>query len=192
MAVEPIAQAESMRIRYCEWNGADEPLVWDTRLPNECTSCAGYLSANEWVSGEPAGESDWRISAVTNLEFGTYATAVGAGSDALLEIGPGLHQIVSSTSLGAGLGSFVGAGAAPTERPEVSAFVSITGYAVAQYLPLDGTVCLDSHSVEGRSDLFGQVGLGDSICTRIHPQENRSCLAPMHKKRAPPHGCANL
>ena len=159
-AVGPITQADHVQIQYHEWIGADEPLGWDTQLPNEFIFNVGYMRADEWMSGAFEGDTGWRISSVANLELGTYATVAGAG--AILEIGRNLDETVSTTSLGAGLGSFVGMGADPAERLELSAFAGVTGYAVGHYLPLDGTVFRDSRSAADTGDFFGQVGLGVS------------------------------
>ena len=159
-AVGPITQADHVQTEYHKWIGADEPLGWDTQLPNEFVFNIGYLRSDDLWDGDLVGDTDWRISSIANLELGTYATAAGAG--ALIEIGSGLEDTVSTTSLGAGLGSFVGVGAEPTDRLELSAYAGITGYAIGHFLPADGTVFRDSRSVGEREDFIGQIGLGAS------------------------------
>ncbi|MEM6898299.1 MAG: lipid A deacylase LpxR family protein [Pseudomonadota bacterium] len=157
-AVGPITQADHLQTSYHEWIGADEPLGWDTQLPNEVIVNLGYTAGyTDWYLETPSG-LEWRVSPVVNAELGTYATAVGGGL--FLEAGNGLENTLGTASLGQGLGSIVGIGSKPTDEWKVSAYAGIGGYAVGHYLPLDGTVFRDSRSVDADPYLaFGSLGV---------------------------------
>lgn len=157
-AVGPITQADHLQTSYHELIGADEPLGWDTQLPNEVIANVGYTAGyTDWYH-ETASGLEWRVSPVLNAELGTYASAIGGGL--FFEAGKGLEDTLGTASLGQGLGSIVGIGSKPTDEWKVSAYAGIGGYAVGHYLPLDGTVFRDSRSVDADPYLaFGSLGV---------------------------------
>ncbi|MEO1304337.1 MAG: lipid A deacylase LpxR family protein [Pseudomonadota bacterium] len=157
-AVGPITQADHLQTSYHELIGADEPLGWDTQLPNEAIVNIGYTAGYaDWSMGDPSG-LEWRVSPVINVELGTYATAIGGGL--FFETGNGLEDTLGTASLGQGLGSIVGIGSKPTDSWKFSAYAGVGGYAVGHYLPLDGTVFRDSRSVDADPYLaFGSAGV---------------------------------
>lgn len=157
-AVGPISQADHVQIEFHELIGADEPLGWDTQIPNEFIFNIGYSRAQDLASGEFENGAAWRLRSVGSAELGTLATTLGAG--AFFEVGRNIDDNISLTSLGAGFGSFVGVGAEPTTELEISAYTGIAGYAIGHYLPLDGTVFRDSRSIADRDDFAGQVVFG--------------------------------
>ena len=156
-AVGPITQVDHTQISYHKWIGADEPRGWDTQLPNEAIFNIGYLAGYELFGDQGEAGLDWRVVPITDLELGTYATAIGGG--VLFEFGTRLEDTFGTASLGQGLSTIVGTAVEPTSRLEVSAYLSIGGYGIARYLPLDGTAFRESRSVD-REPFVGMANAG--------------------------------
>lgn len=90
---------------------------------------------------------------------GTYFT--GAGLGVYGEVGWNLVEALGGTSLRTGLNAASTVGVGPVDDWSVSFFGGLGGYGVAHYLPLDGTVFHDSHSV-GSKPFIGMGSLGIS------------------------------
>jgi hypothetical protein len=126
--------------------GSDAPKGWDTQLPDEPIVNVGYTAGYLWLDGELSGSGSWRIIPVVNAELGNYATAFGTG--VYVEVGRDLSDALGRSSLGQGFSSALTVGAHPQDTWAVSVLGGMGGYAVAHYLPLDGTVFHDSRSVD--------------------------------------------
>lgn len=159
-AVGPITQADHIQRTYHKWIGADEPRGWATQLPNEALVNIGYLAGFDWIERETASGLDWRVRPLTNIEVGNYATALGTG--VLFEIGSSLEDTLGATSLGQGLSSVIGVGAAPKDTLEWSAHVGVETYAVAHFVPIDGTLFRDSRSSQS-DEVFARGSAGVTV-----------------------------
>ena len=156
--VGPSSQAEDTQKWFHDLIGGDEPMGWDTQLPDEPVINVNLTSAYLWKKG-PAGESaEWRLIPVANVGLGTYLTGVGAGMYG--EVGWNLVDALGGTALREGLTAASTVGVGPVNGWSVSFFGGISGHAVAHFLPLDGTVFKDSHSVDTKPFIGGAtVGL---------------------------------
>ena len=157
-AVGSVTQADHAQIEYHKWIGAEEPRGWETQLPDEMLFNIGYFRSDRFYEQQFGNGIEVHANSILIAEAGTYVTALGVGG--VLEFGRDLQDKVTTASLGAGLGSFVGVGAEPTETLELSTYIGLAGYGVGHYLPLDGTVFRDSRSVAAREDWVGQFGTG--------------------------------
>lgn len=144
-AVGPVTQADELQTFYHDLIGADEPLGWDTQIPNEVILNIGYTVGFPVFEDQDEASKNWRATAIGNGEVGNYLTGVGIG--ALFEYGNDLPDTLATSSLGQGLGSAVGVGSEPQDRINWSLYAGVGGYGTAHYLPLDGTVFRDSRSV---------------------------------------------
>ncbi len=144
--VGPSSHADSTQRKFHEWVDADKPRGWHTQLPDELIVNVGYTAGYIWQEGDFGLTGSWRVVPLVNVEAGNYTTAMGIGL--LAEAGWNLPEALGVSSLGQGLDTAMTMGAGPQEEWSVSFFAGIGGYAIAHYLPLDGTVFKDSRSVE--------------------------------------------
>lgn len=159
--VGPASQADDTQKNVHDWIGDDEPMGWDTQLPNEpvvnISYTAAYLAAQGHVG---RGAAQWRVVPVGNVGLGTYFT--GAGVGAYGEVGWNLVDALGGSSLRTGLNAASTAGASPVNDWSVSFFGGGGVYGVAHYLPLDGTVFRDSRSVDSEP-FVGTASLGVNV-----------------------------
>jgi hypothetical protein len=92
--------------------------------------------------------------------LGNYFTGVGLGLYG--EVGWNLVDAMGGTALRQGLNTASTVGVGPVDGWSVSLSVGFSGYGVAHYLPLDGTVFRDSRSV-GSEPFIGMATLGISV-----------------------------
>jgi len=160
--VGPASQADDTQRNLHDAIGADEPMGWDTQLPNEPVINVGYTVAYLAASGH-VGESatQWRVVPVGTVGAGTYFT--GAGVGVYGEVGWNLVDALGVTALRTGLNAASTVGVGPVQGWSASFFGGVGGYGVAHFLPLDGTVFLDSRSVESEP----AIGMGSlGFCLR--------------------------
>lgn len=159
--VGPASQAENVQKDFHDLIGSDEPMGWDTQLPNEPVINVGYTAAYMNAAGH-VGETaaQWRIVSLGTVGAGTYFT--GAGLGVYGEVGWNLVDAFGGTSLRSGLNAASTVGVGPVKNWSVSFFAGAGGYGVAHYLPLDGTVFHDSRSVD-TEPLVGTGSLGLSV-----------------------------
>ena len=152
--VGPASQAESVQKRFHDLIGDDEPLGWDTQLPNEPVLNIGYTAAYLAASGHVGRSAEWRIFPVGTIGVGNYFT--GAGIGIYGEFGWNLVDAFGVTTLRSGLNAASTVGVGPVDRWSVSIFGGFAEYGVARYLPVDGTAFHDSRSVDSES----VIGMG--------------------------------
>ena len=140
--------------------GGDEPMGWDTQLPNEPVINVGYTVAHLAAAGRAGESAEWRVVPVGTAGVGTYFT--GAGLGVYGEIGWNLVEALGGTSLRTGLNAASTVGVGPVNDWSVSVLRRAWGYGVAHYLPLDGTVFHDSRSVDSEP-FIGMGSLGVSV-----------------------------
>ena len=158
--VGPASQADDVQDWFHDLVGVDEPMGWDTQLPDEPIINLGYTAAHLLAKG-PAGESaEWRLVPVGNVGVGTLFTGVGLGMYG--EIGWNLVDALGGTALREGLSAASTVGVGPVDGWSVSFFGGIGGHAVAHYLPLDGTVFDDSRSVDTKP-FVGNATIGLNV-----------------------------
>jgi hypothetical protein len=158
--VGPASQADDVQKWIHELVGDDEPMGWDTQLPNEMVINVGFTSAYKWAEAGADESAWWRLVPVGNVSLGTYYT--GAGLGMYTEIGWNLVDALGGTSLREGLSSATTVGVGPVDGWSVAFFGGLAGHAVAYYLPLDGTVFKDSRSVDTKP-FVGNASLGVSV-----------------------------
>ena len=140
--------------------GADEPMGWNTQVPEEPVINVGFTTAHLWKQGDVGDSAKWRLVPVGSVGLGTYYTGVGVGMYG--EVGWNLVDALGGTSLREGLTAASTVGVAPQDCWSLSFFGGIGGHAVAHYLPLDGTVFHDSRSVDTRP-FVGNATVGASL-----------------------------
>jgi hypothetical protein len=155
--VGPASQAESVQKKVHDLIGGDEPLGWDTQLPNEPVINIGYTGSYLAASGNLGRSAGWRIVPVGTVGVGNYFTGAGAGVYG--EFGWNLVDAFGGAALRSGLNAASTVGVGPVDRWSVSFFGGVAEYGVIHYLPLDGTVFHDSRSVDSKP-FIGMSSLG--------------------------------
>jgi len=159
--VGPASHAEGVQKDFHKLIGSDEPLGWDTQLPNEPVVNFGYTVAHLAAAGRTGDSAEWRVVPVATAGIGNYFT--GAGIGLYGEIGWNLADALGVTALRSGLNAATTLGVGPQDRWSVSFFGGVGAYGVVHYLPLDGTVFHDSRSVDSEP----VIGMGSfGFCLR--------------------------
>jgi len=155
--VGPASQADHVQRWWHKAIGADKPMGWDTQLPNEPVINVGYTGSYLLAQGKLDKSASWRIVPVVNAGLGNYFTGVGAGLYG--EVGWNLADAIGGTALRQGFNVASTVGVGPVDGWSVSLSGGFSGYGVAHYLPLDGTVFRDSRSV-GSKPFIGMATVG--------------------------------
>ncbi|HEU0199634.1 MAG TPA: lipid A deacylase LpxR family protein [Burkholderiaceae bacterium] len=155
--VGPSARAEHVQKWFHGVIGGDEPMGWDTQLPDEPVLNVGYTGAYLLAKGDLGKSASWRVVPVANAGLGNYFTGVGLGLYG--EVGWNLVDALGGTALRQGFNVASTVGVGPVDRWSVSLSGGVAGYGVAHYLPLDGTVFRDSRSVDSEP-FIGMATLG--------------------------------
>jgi hypothetical protein len=158
--VGPDSKAGNTQKDFHNLIGGDEPMGWDTQLPNEPVINIGYTVAHLAAAGRVGGSAEWRVVPVATAGVGTYFTGVGAGVYG--EIGWNLVDALGGAGLRSGFNAASTVGVGPVNGWSVAFFGGLGGYGVAHYLPLDGTVFHDSRSVNSEP-FVGTGSLGVSV-----------------------------
>ena len=158
--VGPDSKAGNTQRWFHDVIGDDEPMGWDTQLPNEPVINLTYTVAHLLAEGSAGRTAQWRVVPVGSIGLGTYFTGVGLGTYA--EVGWNLVPNLGGTALREGLNAASTVGAGPVHGWSVAFFGGFAGYGVAHYLPLDGTVFKDSRSVD-TEPFIGQGSVGVSV-----------------------------
>jgi hypothetical protein len=144
--VGPASQAEDVQKWFHDVIGSDEPMGWDTQLPDELLVNAAYSVAHLWKQGDVGKSAEWRLVPVGTVAVGNYFTGVAGGMYG--EVGWNLVDALGVTALRSGLNAASTVGVGPVKGWSVAFYGGFGGYGVAHYLPLDGTVFHDSRSVD--------------------------------------------
>lgn len=156
--VGPASQAEDVQKWFHNVIGSDEPMGWDTQLPNEVLVNVAYSVAHLWKQGDLGKSAEWRLVPVGTAAVGNYFTGVAGGMYG--EVGWNLVDAFGMPALRSGLNAASTVGVAPVKGWSVAFFGGFGGYGVAHYLPLDGTVFHDSRSVDTEPFIgTGTVGI---------------------------------
>lgn len=158
--VGPASQAEDVQKWFHDVVGADEPMGWDTQLPDEVLVNVGYSVAHLWTQGDVGRSASWRLVPVGTVALGNYFTGVAAGMYG--EVGWNLVDALGIPALRSGLNAASTVGVGPVNGWSVAFFGGFGGYGVAHYLPLDGTVFRDSRSVDSEP-LIGTGTIGIAV-----------------------------
>jgi hypothetical protein len=157
--VGPASQADSVQRWLHEIIDSDEPMGWDTQMPNEPVINIGYTGTYMLAQGN-VGTAAWRVIPVLQAGLGNYFTGVGAGLYG--EIGWNLVDALGGTALRQGFNVASTVGVGPVDRWSVSISGGVAGYGVVHYLPLDGTVFRSSRSVD-TEPFIGMATLGFTV-----------------------------
>jgi lipid A 3-O-deacylase len=144
--VGPASQADNVQDWFHEVIGSDEPMGWDTQLPNEPIVNVGYSVGHLWAQGDVGKSASWRLVPLGTVALGNYFTGVAGGMYG--EVGWNLVDAMGTTALRSGFNAASTVGVGPVEGWSVAFFGGLGGYGVAYYLPLDGTMFHDSRSVD--------------------------------------------
>jgi lipid A 3-O-deacylase len=158
--VGPDSKAEHTQKDFHNLIGGNEPMGWDTQLPNEPIIKVAYTVAHLAAAGHAGGSAEWRVVPVGTVGVGTYFTGIGGGVYG--EIGWNLVDALGGTGLRNGFNAASTVGVGPVDGWSVAFFGGLGGYGVAHYLPLDGTVFHDSRSVDSKP-FIGTGSLGVSV-----------------------------
>ena len=158
--VGPVSQADNVQKWFHSWTGSDEPMGWDTQLPNEPILNVGYTGTYLLAQGDLGKSASWRVVPVGSAALGNYFTGVGLGLYG--EVGWNLVDALGGTALRQGLNAASTVGVGPVSGWSVSFSGGFMGYGVAHYLPLDGTVFSDSRSV-GSKPFIGMATFGLAV-----------------------------
>lgn len=158
--VGPASQADNVQTEFHELIGGDEPMGWDTQLPDEPVINVGYTVSHMWREGRVGKAAEWRLIPIGHVGLGNYFTGVGLGMYG--EIGWNLVDALATTSLRQGFNAASTVGVGPVHGWSVSFFGGLGGFGVGHYLPLDGTVFKDSRSVDTKP-FVGTASLGFSV-----------------------------
>lgn len=155
--VGPASQADNVQKWFHQVIGSDEPMGWDTQLPNEPVINVGYTGSYLLAKGDLSKSASWRVVPVAYAGLGNYFTGVGLGLYG--EVGWNLVDAMGGTALRMGFNGASTVGAGPVDKWSVSLSGGVAGFGVVHYLPLDGTVFRDSRSV-GSKPFIGMATLG--------------------------------
>jgi hypothetical protein len=158
--VGPASQADNVQRWIHDLTGSNEPMGWDTQLPNEPILNVGYTGTYLLAQGDLGKSASWRIIPAAYAGVGNYFTGVGLGMYG--EVGWNLVDAFGGTALRLGLNSASTVGVGPVDGWSVSLSGGVMGYGVAHYLPLDGTVFEDSRSV-GSKPFIGMATFGIAV-----------------------------
>lgn len=152
----PSSLGDQVQAEYHEFIGADRPRGWDTQLPDEPVANLDYTIGYELVEIGDGGGFQSRLVPVAGAGVGTYF--VGASAGLFGELGWNLPNSVAVLSARRGLSPSAQAGVG-VDPWSLRLFAGSGGFAVAHYLPLDGTVTRSSRSVSSEP-LVGFVSAG--------------------------------
>ena len=158
--VGPASQADHVQKWFHKVTDSDEPMGWDTQLPNEPIVNVGYTGTYLLAQGDLGRSASWRIAPVASAALGNYFT--GAGLGLYGEVGWNLVDAPGGTALRQGFNTASTVGVGPVHGWSVSLSGGLMGYGVVHYLPLDGTVFRDSRSV-GSKPFIGLATLGFTV-----------------------------
>ena len=158
--VGPASQADDVQKWVHQKVGADKPRGWQTQLPNEPILNVGYTGTYLLAQGDLGRSVSWRVIPVGYAGLGNYFTGVGLGMYG--EVGWNLVDALGGTALRQGFNTASTVGVGPVHGWSVSFSGGVSGYGVAHYLPLDGTVFRDSRSV-GSEPFIGMATLGIAV-----------------------------
>jgi hypothetical protein len=158
--VGPAAHADDVQRGFHDMIGGDEPMGWDTQLPNEPIVNVGYTVAHLAAAGHAGRSAEWRLVPTASIALGNYFTGVGAGVYG--EFGWNLVNAFGGAMLRNGFNAASTVGVGPVDGWSISFFGGVGGYGVAHYLPLDGTAFRDSRSVDSRP-FVGSATLGFAV-----------------------------
>ncbi|HSQ09776.1 MAG TPA: lipid A deacylase LpxR family protein [Burkholderiaceae bacterium] len=158
--VGPASQAENVQKWLHRVIDSDEPMGWDTQLPDEPIINVGYTGTYLLAQGELGRSASWRVIPVAYAGLGNYFTGVGLGLYG--EVGWNLVDAFGGTALRLGFNAASTVGVGPVNGWSVSLSGGVVGFGVAHYLPLDGTVFRDSRSV-GSEPFIGMATLGIAV-----------------------------
>jgi lipid A 3-O-deacylase len=156
--VGPASQAEDVQKWFHDVVGGDEPMGWDTQMPDEALVNVAYSVAHLWKQGDVGKSASWRLVPLGTVALGNYFTGVAAGMYG--EVGWNLVDALGVPALRSGLNAASTVGVGPVNGWSVAFFGGFGGYGVAHYLPLDGTVFHDSRSVDSEPFIgTGTIGI---------------------------------
>jgi hypothetical protein len=157
----PAAHADDAQEGLHKLIGSDEPMGWDTQLPNELILNLGYSNAHVAAAGSLGESAQWRVVPIATAGIGNYFT--GASFGVYGEVGWNLVDALGVAALRSGMNAASSVGVNQLDHWSVSFFGGAGVYGVIHFLPLDGTLFRDSRSVD--SEPF--IGIGSfGFCVR--------------------------
>ncbi len=156
--VGPRTRAEEIQKEVHEITGSSEPLGWATQLPDEGIVNLGYEYRRE-VGHSPIGSgcaADLTVDVGCHL--GNYFTGGIAGVTG--RVGWNLPDAVGTAAPRSGLQSDAVRGTESASGWRIGLTAGVEGFAIARYMPLDGTLFRDSRSVDDRAPFVGSLTLG--------------------------------
>lgn len=158
--VGPSSRADKVQQEIHRLTGSDEPQGWHTQLPDEPVINVDYTTRYVLRSARFGKSGKWRVVPLGTVSVGNYFTGLGVGL--YTDIGWNLPDSFATTRLRYGFSAASTMGSGPSNAWSVSFYAGISGFAVAHYLPLDGTVFRDSRSVDSRP-FIGSASAGIAV-----------------------------
>ncbi|MBX2885594.1 MAG: lipid A deacylase LpxR family protein [Granulosicoccus sp.] len=144
--VGPVTRSGDLQTAVHTVIDSDQPQGWETQLQNELILNIGYIAGKTMARRINPASFSWRALTLGSLEFGNYTTSIGGNF--MVEFGQFSPRTLSNSSIGSSLPSIIGVGSSPTQQFEVAAYIGVGAYALAHYMPLDGTVFRSSRSAD--------------------------------------------
>ncbi len=158
--IGPSSLAEDVQSLVHKIVGSEEPAGWDTQLKDEPVINLSYNCLYHGLYTEVSEGFEGDVLPSFGLHAGNYLTAARGGLTA--RIGTDLKAGFGASSMRSGYLANAVIRTSSEDRWKWSIYVSGDGYAVAQYLPLDGNTFRDSRSVD-REDLVGSLTYGFTL-----------------------------
>lgn len=149
--------AEEFQKELHEWFGADRPKGWEHQLNDEPILNLGFERQRRFSSGRVAGLG-YDLARDVGGALGTYFTGLNAGLE--LRLGPRLPADMGSRTMRTGFETLPLLTPPEDARATTYGFLRAEGYAVARYLPVDGTVFRDEDRSVEHEDFVGSLALG--------------------------------
>jgi lipid A 3-O-deacylase len=155
--VGPSALGEELQSGVHQLIDVEDPAGWDTQIPDEPVVNVDYAVAYELLHAGRPGAVEARFVPLAGAGAGTYFT--GAAGAMYGEFGWNLPDSVSLVSLRRGVDPALEL-VSPRGGWSVSLFAGGGGFAVANYLPLDGNAFRSGPSVKSEPFVaFASVGV---------------------------------
>jgi len=157
--VGPGAGARRTQIFVHELTGSDEPVGWETQLPNEPALVVAYDTARRLFHGEMGNsERQWEFTPIAGVALGNIITEGSAGF--YYRLGKNIPRDIGPPRIGAipkGSGLFQ-----PTGNRGWYVFGGLEGRYVVHNIFLDGSLFHDTPSVNKR-DWVGELSGGAAM-----------------------------
>lgn len=140
--------------------GSDDPQGWGNQLPDEPIVNVSYAYTRRVKSGVLGSGWQWDVAPGTGVSVGNYFT--GANASLFLRVGRNLSNSFGVTSIDSGVHGSRNVIDLPGDEWRYQFSLGVAGFAVAHYMPLDGTVFKESPSID-HDDILTVASAGVAV-----------------------------